>query len=216
MSFLSNVLKRGGALGERYPLGGKPERMIRQRELDEVLACKTREAFEAGFEEGSAKGYELGEREGERCAAEDVAARFKQEYADKFAALDALVREIGAARERLIRSAEREAVALAVTIASRVLCQQVEGSSVPPELVEEAVRQTMERTHVVVRLNPADRAAMCDEGRPLEALFAGAPSVEFVEDESVGRCGCVVESNTGIVDAQLDTQIEQLRRSLLA
>lgn len=216
MSFLSSVLKRGRVLGERYAVGGKPERMIRQSELEEILACKRREAFEAGFEEGSAKGYELGEREGSRCAGEEVAARFKLEFADKFAALDALIQEITAARERLIRSAEREAVALAVTIASRVLCRQVEGSSVSPELVEEAVRQTMERKHVVVRLNPADREAMSEERRPLEAMFPGAASVEFVDDESVGRCGCVVESNMGIVDAQLDKQIEELRRCLLA
>ncbi len=215
-SLSSSVVKRSRLLLDPYQVGGKPERMISQSELDEILERKRVEAFEVGFEQGSAKGYELGEREGSQRAAEEVAARFKQEFAERFAAVDALISEITAARERLIRSAERDVVALAIMIASRVLVSEVKESSITPELVEEAVRQTMDRKHVVVRLNPADREAMTQDGRPLEAIFEGAAAVEFVDDESVGRCGCIVESNMGIVDAQLDKQIEQLREALLA
>jgi len=212
----SSPVKQGRVLVEPYQHGGKPERRVKQSELDEILAHKAAEAFEAGFKEGSAKGYELGEREGGERAAEEVTARLKQEYADKFAVVDGIIGELTAARERLVRSAEREIVALAITIASRVLCAQVEQSSVSPELIEEAVRQTLDRKHVVIRLNSADREALTQDGQPLEVMFPGVASVEFVDDESVGRCGCLVESNMGIVDAQLDKQIEQLRQALLA
>jgi flagellar assembly protein FliH len=215
MKSLSSAVKRGRLLLEPYQLGARPERMISQSELDAILERERAEAFERGFEQGSSKGYELGEREGSQRAAEEVAARLKQEFADRLAALDGLIGEIAAARERLIRSAEREAVALAIVIASRVLAAEVKESSLSPELVEDAVRETMERKHVVVRLNPADRDALTQDGRPLEAMFPGAASVQFVTDESVSRCGCIVESNMGIVDAQLDTQLEQLRQALL-
>jgi len=216
MRSLSSAVKRGRLLVEPYHIGGKPERMISQHELNAILERKTAEAFEHGFEQGSAKGYEVGEQEGRQRAAEEVAARFKQELADKFAAVEALIRDIGAAREQLIKSSEREVVALVVTIASRVLARAVNESSVSAELVEEAVRQTMARKHIVVRLNPADREALTQDGQPLETLFEGAGAVEFIDDPAVGRCGCVVESNMGVVDAQLDKQIEQLRQVLLA
>jgi flagellar assembly protein FliH len=202
-------------LVEPYQVGGRPERLISQSELNEILEHKTSEAFEKGFQEGSARGYELGENEGRQRAAEEVAARFKQEFEGKLAAVDALIAEISSARERLIQSAARAAVALALMIASRVLARRVEESSLSPEVVQEAVRQTMARKHVVVRLNPADREALTQNGVPLESLFEGAGAVEFVDDPSVGRCGCVAESNMGLVDAQLDKQIEQLRRALL-
>jgi flagellar assembly protein FliH len=215
MRSLSSAVKRGRLLLDPYPIGGKPERLISQQELDEILERKTSEAFEQGFEQGSAKGYEVGEREGSQRAAEEAAARFKREFADKCAAVDALVGEIGGGRERLIQSAEQEAVALALTIACQVLARQVEESSVSPDLVEEAVRQTMARKRVVVRLNPADREALTRDGQALETLFESAAAVEFVDDATVGRCGCVVESNMGIIDAQLDKQIEQLRRALI-
>jgi flagellar assembly protein FliH len=216
MRSLSSAVKRGRLLVEPYHIGGKPERMISQHELDAILERKTAEAFERGFEQGSAKGYEVGEQEGRQRAAEEVAARFKQELADKFAAVEALIREIGAAREQLVTSSERELVALVVAIASRVLGREVEQSSISPELIAEAVRQTMARKHIVVRLNPADREALTEGDQPLETLFEGTGAVEFVDDPSVSRCGCVVESNMGVVDAQLDKQLEQLRQVLLA
>jgi flagellar assembly protein FliH len=216
MRSLSSALKTGRLVADPYHVGGKPERLITQRELDAILERKTVEAFERGFEEGSAKGYELGEREGGQRAAEEVAARFKQEFEDKLAGLDRLVGEIGSAREQLLLGAEREVVALALMIAARVLAREVEASSVTPELVADAVRQSMGRKHIVVRLNPADREALTADGRPVESAIANAEAVEFVDDPSVGRCGCVVESNMGVVDAQLDKQLEQLRRALLA
>lgn len=213
---MSSIVKQGRMLIEPYQVGTRPERVITQSELNEILEHKTHEAFENGFQKGSARGYELGDSEGRQRAAEELAARFKQEFESKLATADALVAEISSARERLIQSAEKEAVALALLIAARVLAREVEESSVTPELVEEAVRQTMARSHIVVRLNPADREALTQEGRPLESLFDAAAAVEFVDDASVSRCGCVVESNMGLVDAQLDKQIEQLRRALLA
>jgi flagellar assembly protein FliH len=215
MRSLSSALKTGRLMAEPYHVGGKPERLITQHELDAILEHKTGEAFDRGFEQGSAKGYELGEREGSQRAAEEVAARFKKEFEDRMAALDALIGEVSATREQLLRGSEREVVALALTMASRVLAREVEESSVTPELVTEAVRQSMDRKHVVVRLNPADREALTADGRPLEAALSNAGAVEFVDDATVGRCGCIVESNMGIVDAQLDKQIEQLRQALL-
>lgn len=214
---MSSAVKRGHLLVEPFWLGGKPERLIRQSELEAILERRTAEAFEAGFQEGSAKGYELGDREGSQRAAEETAARLRKELADKFAALDGLIEEIRAERRKLIRSAEPETVALAITIAARVLCKQMEELRAPqPELIREAMRQTLDQKQMLVRLHPADRQALAQGDEPLEALCPGAVSVEFVEDESVSRGGCVVESNAGIVDAQIDRQIQQLRAALLA
>jgi len=215
MRSLSNTVKRGRLRLEPYLVGGKAARLITQSELNEILERKTAEAFDAGFQQGSAEGYERGEREGSQRASEEIAAQLKRDFAGRFAAVDKLVGEITAAREGFIRSAEREAVALGLTIASRVLCREVAGSSLTPELVEEAMRQTMGRKLLVVRLNPADREAMARDGQRIETMFANAESVEFIDDPAVSRGGCVIESNMGIVDAQLDRQIEQLRQALL-
>jgi len=215
MKSWSSAVKRGCVCGEPYQYGSKAERVVRQSELDEILEQQRAEMFKAGFDEGSAKGYELGDREGSRRATEEAGARLSEAYADRLATLDGLIREIKTGRERLIRSAEQEAAALALQIAARVLCRTVEASSLSPELVDEAMRQTMECSQLVVRLNPADREALTQAGESLESRFGAAGLVEFVDDESVGRCGCVVESNMGIVDARLDAQLEQLRHTLL-
>ncbi|MBN1916642.1 MAG: hypothetical protein JW889_01930 [Verrucomicrobia bacterium] len=212
---MSSALKTGRLLSEPYHVGGRPERLVTQHELDAILEHETGKAFERGFAQGSAKGYELGEREGAQRAAEEVAGRLKKEFEDKMAVLDGLIGAVSAAREQLLRGAEREVAGLVLTIACRVLAREVETSSVTPELVAEAVRQSMDRKHVVVRVNPADRETLSAGGRPLDAALSGAAGVEFVDDPTVGRCGCLVESNMGIVDAQLDKQIEQLRQALL-
>nr|MDQ3806425.1 FliH/SctL family protein [Acidobacteriota bacterium] len=68
---------------------------------------------------------------------------------------------------------------------------------------------------LTVRVNPADLPAV--EAHRARLDPAGrARFLDLVADPRVGPGGCVIESESGTVDAQLQTQLRVLERALLA
>ena len=68
-----------------------------------------------------------------------------------------------------------------------------------------------ESAQVTVRLHPEEYEAT---GAARVSEFAGS-NVTFVPDPRVGRGGCRVESEMGLVDAGVDAQIQEIARALL-
>lgn len=162
-----------------------------------------------------------------RAAAERLVADAKQESERLRAKAQTEGRERGlgavtallvgarAAAERSRADASVELRALAVRIAEKILGREL---AVRPEavtdVVTEALRHVGEPREVIVRANPDDLAAL-ERGKPRVVERCRATrSVTFRGDESIGRGGCIVETELGVVDARLSTQLEAIERAL--
>jgi flagellar biosynthesis/type III secretory pathway protein FliH len=118
-------------------------------------------------------------------------------------------------RDRLLRASREQLVELAFDIAGRVLASIAEGDR---RLVVETAARALElarrRAEIRLRAHPEDLEALrAAESRLLEQLQR-APRIAFEGDAGVGRGGVVVETEGGIIDARLATQLEGLRRAL--
>jgi flagellar biosynthesis/type III secretory pathway protein FliH len=78
-------------------------------------------------------------------------------------------------------------------------------------IVRVALDRLGESAHVTVRLHPEEYEAT---GAARVAEFAGT-DVTFVPDARVGRGGCRVESDMGMLDAGVEAQIQEIARALL-
>jgi flagellar biosynthesis/type III secretory pathway protein FliH len=120
-----------------------------------------------------------------------------------------------AAATRARSAAESELRVLAVRIAEKILAREL---ALKPDAVADVVAQALahagEPRDVVVRMNPADLEAI-ERGKPrLVERVRSARAVTFRADETVARGGCIVESELGVVDARLSTQLEAIERAL--
>jgi len=118
-----------------------------------------------------------------------------------------------AARAR--QSAEGDLRALAVRIAEKILGRELElAPEVVVDVAREAIRLVGEPQAVTLRAHPDDVEAL-ERGRPrlLERLRTSAALV-IRADDRIGRGGCIVESELGVVDARLSTQLEAIERAL--
>jgi flagellar assembly protein FliH len=150
---------------------------------------------------------------------EGVAAgrtEIEAQLAQTVSSLQSVVEEARAARQGVIETAEPELVRLAMTIAERIVHEQI---TVDPNVVLENVRQALTRLVgrevVTLRVNPAD----LDTIRAHRDGIAGSNDVEHlrvVEDQRVDRGGVIVETDAGTIDAKMSTQIREARRTLLA
>jgi flagellar assembly protein FliH len=159
-------------------------------QLESRTATERREAFEAGQQQGEQKA---------RAELQPVVER-----------LNASVIQILEMRPDLRRRAERDVVQLALLIAKRVLHRQL---SVDEEALTAIARVAFERLtrseSYRVTVNPRFAAAVT------AALSGGhASRVHIDPDPECAPGTLIIHSAEGIIDASIDTQLDEIRRGL--
>jgi flagellar assembly protein FliH len=184
------------AFGRRDQPPQPPPPVVDEAELQARVASIEREAF--------AKGFAQGERAGAEAARERGEAMLRR--------LTQTIEELTTLRAQMIHQTERQMVQLALAVARRIVHREV---SLDQDLLIAMARVALDRlgesAEVTVRLHPEEFEAI---SAARAADWTGA-SVKVVADARVGRGGCRVESDFGMLDAGIDAQIQELARALL-
>ena len=133
-------------------------------------------------------------------------------------AMQECMEELGRARAeygKLCSRAERDMVTLAFQIARRIIGHSID---VQPDVVRDIVGKALTsargRREIVIYVHPKDydivESARQDYARDME----GVP-VYFEADSSLQRGDSVIETESGRIDARLETQLDVLRETLL-
>ncbi len=171
------------------------------RRVREMLASGEAEARRIVSEAEEARG---------RVLADAAAAGRREGHARAAAALARAALE----RDRILEEAEREVVAIALAIARKVLGREVRsGSEAVVDLAAAALAEARARREVVLRVSPADAAAIGAARHRLSAALARAP-LEVREDPSIEPGGAVVDTEAGRIDARVETQLEAIARAI--
>lgn len=139
------------------------------------------------------------------------------EVTDALASLRAMARGLAEQREVIEESAVREATALAVEVAARLVRADVAAN---PDRVADvlrgAIRRASDRSQLVARVSPSDLAA-CREAAPTILLEMGGISrFEVVDDPRIMPGSCVLETAAGDVDATFESQLARVLEALVA
>ena len=163
----------------------------------ELLAQQLRAARQAGYQDGYRDG--LVALEG-----------FKQSFASQTTTqVGTLVRAVGEQLDALQQEMARALAATATALARQVLRSEL---AARPETVSQVAEQALDALllsarHIVLRVHPDDHALIV--AGSAEAI--AARGARLVADAQVGRGGCRVESDIGLVDATID---ERWRRAV--
>jgi flagellar assembly protein FliH len=180
-------------------------------ELLEDAQIQAEALREAAWQEGQHQG-----RTEARAAVEaELRAAWNVRVAALQAEIDAIVLQIGAAREGLWAQQEPEMVALALDIARQVIKTEVtQNPEVIRALLANAVRRITDKDNVRVRVSVADAPRVKEMRQDLMELMDGLRHLEIVDDRRVGEGGCVIETNAGTIDAKIETQLSEVARAL--
>jgi flagellar biosynthesis/type III secretory pathway protein FliH len=121
-----------------------------------------------------------------------------------------------AEQQQALTAASPMAVSLAARMAAKIVGHAVETA---PALMAEIAGQALSAGRaragrVKLRVHPADRAALVAASPTLAARLSAGAALELVDDPTVGRYGCIVETNAGRLDARLETQLALLEKAL--
>jgi flagellar assembly protein FliH len=198
----------------RYQASEEAHRLV--AEAFEAAKSIHEEAHRAGSEAGWAAGYAEGRAAAEAEAAAETEA-FRAAYRAELAQVLSRIEQETLAQWM---DAEAQIVGLSLEIARKVVKLE---SAINPEVIVEVVKNALRRhvsagdgETVRIRVNSADlenvRAARAD----ILTVIDGVRGVDIVEDRRTAQGGCVVETASGIIDANIDTQFRTIEESFLA
>ncbi len=117
-------------------------------------------------------------------------------------------------KEKFYATAESDVIALVMEIAEKVIGKMVhEHRAAILAIVRQAIESSL-GDRLTVRLNPEDYKAIHEQTAELRELVDRSKRLVFKEDESISQGGCVVETEVGVIDAQLETQLRAIRKAL--
>jgi flagellar assembly protein FliH len=171
----------------------------------ELLLLQTRakvseiekEAYEIGFAQGQKAGLEVGEKM--------VESLLKQ--------YSVSLEELNKLRKEVFSSSERQVIRLALEIAKKIVKREV---AIDEELILTLVKVALDRVTdqalITIRVNPKDYHAI--ERHHASRPDAGAlnETVKLIEDPLIGRGGCVIETDSGTIDARIEEQLREIEK----
>lgn len=167
----------------------------------EVEAIRLR-AKEAGF----AKGYEEGLVEGRQKALEKAS--------DLITLLESTVDEAVRLRAANLQALEDDFLKLSVFLADKIIRKEVESDiSWLQPILREALEALGAADQIIVLLNPLDYALL--QNRAQDLNLSSRVRLVFEQDPNISQGGCLVESDTGLIDARLERRLGKLAQHLL-
>lgn len=197
---LSNLLQRVRLSEQRFAIGPRrdePEvRYVPEDQYNNLLhrsQVEKEEAYRNGHTDGQQMGYAKGHEE-----SLEICSKFNR-----------LIQNVQNQRAEIYRAAELEVVELAYAIARKVIGSYAETK---PDIVmnsaQKAVKLLLDRSKLSVKVSPEQEEFVKAN---LDRLYAMDDSIQRIEveaDRRVGVGGCILETESGNVDARIDTELE--------
>jgi len=166
------------------------EEFIRMKaELEAKVSSAEQEEYSRGHEAGLSKG---------RLEAQGVAAKLNQ-----------AVLQIEKQRHELLNASEKECTELSLRVARKIIDEHVK---LDPEIVhtgfKKAVALLLDKSRLILKVSPDQHQMIRSQ---LDTLYSFDDSIERIDleaDPRVGDGGCVVETESGNVNARIESQFQ--------
>jgi flagellar biosynthesis/type III secretory pathway protein FliH len=132
-----------------------------------------------------------------------------------FAQAEHLREQIAGLEQRMVKEIEGEVVRAALRVAEELLHAELrERPEAVVDIVASALHVARDARDVFLRVNPQDAKVLrAQKSRLIDAL-GRARDVDVREDRNVRPGGVLIQTESGVVDAQLETQLEEITRVL--
>lgn len=164
------------------------------------LEAAEREASKKGREEGREEGYKEGVAEAERLVGR----------------LHTILDRAMDKRAEILAETESQVIELVLLVARKVVKVISENQkSVVVQNISQALRKLKTKSDVIVRVNLADLQLATEHVKDFVQMTENAKKMQIVEDSTVDRGGCVIETDFGEIDARISSQLSELEERIL-
>lgn len=172
-----------------------------------------KEAFASGYssgeESGFKKGYEDGYGKGKALAMDEAAQGISM--------LNRVIEELESFRSQILYESKQDIVKMALTVAEKVLHKEImTDPNTVVSVVKNAISKVGFKRKFTVHVNPLDVEVLKAAGSSIAAAVDSMESLKFKADPKVEAGGCIVHTESGAVDAQVDRQFQEIKENVLS
>ncbi len=172
---------------------GEEEQRI--RDLDKL----EEQAYTAGYQDGEKAGFETG----------------MQKAAGVLQRLEGLIFGLEKTRAELYAKLEQEILDLVFRIAEKVIHAEIRSDeSAKTAILEAGLRRLKESEKLLIRVAPADFAAIREVLPLLKEQNGVVGKVTLQEDPEVSEGGCILESDECEVDGRIEVTLQAIEEAL--
>lgn len=119
-------------------------------------------------------------------------------------------------RNEVFVETEQQIIGLVLLIAKKVIKVISENQkNVVINNVVQALRKLKSRGEVAIRVNLADLELASQHKRDFIEMVEGVKSIKILEDSTVDRGGCIIETDFGSLDARISSQLHEIEERIL-
>jgi len=170
------------------------------KEATEKVKTIEKDAYDAGYKDGSEKGFESGKNEVER-----LIEKIHQ-------VLNTAIEK----RNAIIEESETQLINLVLLISQKVIKVISENQkNVVINNVIQALRKLKTRGEVVVRVNLDDVKLTTEHIKDFMKMVDNVRSITVLEDSTVDKGGAIIETDFGEIDARISSQLNEIKDKIL-
>ncbi|MBN2439850.1 MAG: flagellar assembly protein FliH [Spirochaetales bacterium] len=171
-----------------------------ERETEEKVQLIEKQAYERGYKEGHEKGFASGEQEVERLIQR----------------LHAIISKTIEKRNEIVEESETQLINMVLLIAKKVIKVISENQkNVVINNVMQALLKLKGGGDVVIKVNPDDLDLTSSHIDSFLKRLEQGRNVSILEDTSVDRGGCVIETDFGQINARISSQLHEIEEKIL-
>ena len=197
--FYENKLKELDKLQETRILKAKEEAesLINQARLE--ISKNEDQVYQKGYKEGLDSGYKVGREEVDRLIGR----------------LNVILSSIIKKRNEIMEEAEKQLVDIILIIARKVVKKIVDqDEQVVYRNVLEALKVLKSSTEVAIRVNLQDLDLATQHKDEFVNRIEGIEHLKILEDSSVERGGCYIDTDFGSINAKISTQLSHIEEQI--
>ena len=171
-----------------------------KKELIDKYEKEKDEAYKKGFSDGE----EIGIKEGK-----DTVKPLLENFLN-------VSKKLIEEKDWIIHNIEEELTYLCYFIAKKIIKKEVEKDEkliIP--IIKDSLRFISDETDIILKLNPEDYKTAQEYDKDLKIHMHDVKHFKIEADDKISRGGCLIETNSGEVDARLETKIEELSNLML-
>ena len=191
-----------------------------QQGSEQIAPAIDEEAMNGLLEEAFGRGIEEGRRQGEAGIAAELDRRLVQEReratGEAVKRFERIAENLQGQIAQVRVRAEEAVIRLALSIAEQVVKREVRlNNALVLQQIKEALHRVAGVEHVKIRVNPADEAVVREHRTSVLTGSDAIRDLVIEPDPKIEPGGCILESDSGNVDATLSTQLKKIESLFL-
>ena len=122
--------------------------------------------------------------------------------------------ELNIFQNTLCQNAEKCSVELALAVAEKIVGKEInKDQKVVLNIVKEALKKVIVFEKINIRVNPDDLQLINDNAALFQNYTDNKKDFSFESDPSISRGGCIIETDSGIIDARIEKQLQMVNEA---